>query len=102
MNTPRLEFEKDIAELEEQIGRLRSLARQRGLEATTELRDLEEKLAQLKLDAYSNLSAVERVQLARHPRRPYTLDYIASAFTDFIELHGDRNFRDDDAIVGGW
>src|SRR5512142_1423046 len=102
MNTPRLGFAKDIAELEEQIGRLRTLARQRGLEATTELRDLEEKLVQLKTDAYRNLSAVERVQLARHPQRPYTLDYVAGAFTDFIELHGDRLFRDDEAIVGGW
>ncbi len=102
MNTPRLGFEKDIAELEDQIGRLRTLARQRGLEATTELRDLEEKLVQLKTDAYRNLSAVERVQLARHPQRPYTLDYIAGAFTDFVELHGDRSYRDDEAIVGGW
>ncbi len=102
MNTPRLGFEKDIAELEEQIGRLRTLARQRGLEATAELRDLEEKLQQLKADAYRNLSAVDRVQLARHPQRPYTLDYIAEAFTDFVELHGDRSFRDDEAIVGGW
>ena len=102
MNTPRLAFERDIAELEEQIRRLRTLARQRGLEATTELRDLEQKLDQLRTEAYSNLSAVERVQLARHPKRPYTLDYIAGAFTDFIELHGDRAYRDDDAIVGGW
>ncbi|HEX9106901.1 MAG TPA: acetyl-CoA carboxylase carboxyltransferase subunit alpha, partial [Longimicrobiales bacterium] len=102
MNTPRLGFEKDIAELEEQIGRLRTMARQRGLEATGELRDLEEKLQQLKSDAYRNLSAVDRVQLARHPQRPYTLDYIAEAFTDFVELHGDRAFRDDEAIVGGW
>ena len=102
MNTPRLGFEKDIAELEEQIGRLRTMARQRGLEATGELRDLEEKLQQLKSDAYRNLSAVDRVQLARHPQRPYTLDYIAEAFTDFVELHGDRAYRDDEAIVGGW
>jgi acetyl-CoA carboxylase carboxyl transferase subunit alpha len=102
MNTPRLAFERDIAELEEQIRRLRTLARQRGLEATTELRDLEQKLDQLRAEAYSNLSAVERVQLARHPKRPYTFDYIAGAFTDFVELHGDRAYRDDDAIVGGW
>ena len=102
MNTPRLGFEKDIVELEEQIGRLRTLARQRGLEATSELRDLEEKLELLRADAYRNLSAVERVQLARHPQRPYTLDYIAGAFTDFVELHGDRAFRDDEAMVGGW
>src|SRR5512135_230763 len=102
MNTPRLGFEKDIAELEEQIGRLRTLARQRGLEATAELRDLEEKLQQLRAEAYRNLNAVDRVQLARHPQRPYTLDYIAGAFTDFMELHGDRAYRDDEAIVAGW
>ncbi len=101
MSTP-LEFEKDIAELEQQIERLQVLARQRGLEASGELRLLESKLAQLKTETYENLSAVERVQLARHPKRPYTLDYIGEAFTDFLELHGDRAFRDDEAIVGGW
>ena len=102
MTTPRLGFENDISELEDQIGRLRTMARQRGLEATSELKDLEEKLGQLRAEAYQNLTAVERVQFARHPQRPYTLDYIAGAFTDFIELHGDRLFRDDEAIIGGW
>jgi acetyl-CoA carboxylase carboxyl transferase subunit alpha len=102
MSTPPLEFEKSIHELEQQIERLQSLAQQRGLDAGSELRDLERKLERLKRETYERLTPVERVQLARHPRRPFTLDYIERVFTDFIELHGDRAFRDDEAIVGGW
>src|SRR5690554_4058918 len=101
-SAPRLEFEKDIAELEEQIRRLQEMARERGLDVADELGVLERKLKRLRMRKMSTLSAIERVQLARHPRRPYTLDYIARIFTDFIELHGDRTFRDDAAIVGGW
>jgi acetyl-CoA carboxylase carboxyl transferase subunit alpha len=102
MSTPPLEFEKSIHELEQQIERLQSLAQQRGLDAGSELRDLERKLERLKRETYERLTPVERVQLARHPRRPFTLDYIERVFSDFIELHGDRAFRDDEAIVGGW
>ncbi|HEX7052260.1 MAG TPA: acetyl-CoA carboxylase carboxyltransferase subunit alpha [Longimicrobiales bacterium] len=102
MNAQRLDFEEGIEELERQIERLQVLARERGLDVTRELAVLEEKLEQLKQDVYEGLSPIERVQLARHPRRPYTLDYIARTFTDFIELHGDRTFRDDAAIIGGW
>jgi acetyl-CoA carboxylase carboxyl transferase subunit alpha len=97
-----LEFEKDIAELEEQIRRLQEMARERGLDVADELGVLERKLKRLRMRKMSTLSAIERVQLARHPRRPYTLDYIERIFTDFLELHGDRCFRDDEAIVGGW
>ncbi len=97
-----LDFEEGIRELEQQIARLQALAEQRGLEVDDEVRLLEEKLAQLRQHTYENLTAVARVQLARHPKRPYTLDYAASIFTDFLELHGDRSFRDDEAIVGGW
>ena len=68
---------------------------------SSELRALESKLEQLRKETFRSYTAVDRVQLARHPRRPYTLDYIERAFTDFIELHGDRAFRDDEAIVGG-
>jgi acetyl-CoA carboxylase carboxyl transferase subunit alpha len=67
-----------------------------------EVQVLEQKLERMKEESYRNLTAMERVQLARHPKRPYTRDYIGLAFTDFIELHGDRAFRDDEAIVGGW
>lgn len=102
MNVPRLDYEKGIAELEEQIAALQQLARDRGLDMASELASMEAKLAGLRQQAYSNLSPVDRVQLARHPRRPYTLDYADRIFTDFVELHGDRAFRDDAAIVGGW
>lgn len=102
MSTPQLGFEKDIAELEDQIARLQVMARKQGLDAGRELRVLERRLEELRTEAYRNLSAVERVQLARHPKRPYALDYIEGAFTDFVELHGDRVFRDDEAVVGGW
>ena len=97
-----LDFERDIAELEHQIGRLQEMAQARGLDVAEEISVLERKLERLKTRRMSTLSAIERVQLARHPQRPYTLDYIQRAFTDFIQLHGDRCFRDDQAVVGGW
>jgi acetyl-CoA carboxylase carboxyl transferase subunit alpha len=97
-----LDFERAIAEVEEQIDSLRGLARERGLDVSTELRSLERKLHGLKQDTFRNLSPIERVQVARHPRRPYTLDYVEMIFTDWVELHGDRQFRDDASIVAGW
>lgn len=97
-----LDFEKAIAEVEEQIGRLRGLARERDLDVSHEIRSLERKLQGLKEETFRNLSPIERVQVARHPRRPYTLDYLELVFTDFVELHGDRMYRDDASVVGGW
>jgi acetyl-CoA carboxylase carboxyl transferase subunit alpha len=97
-----LDFERAIADVEEQILHLRTLARERGLDVSTELRSLERKLEELKQDTFRNLSPIERVQVARHPRRPYTLDYVEMVFDDFVELHGDRMFRDDASVVGGW
>jgi len=97
-----LGLEKEIAELERQIATLQQLAEQHDLDVAVELRKLEEKLERRRRESYQNLNAVERVQLARHPKRPFTLDYIGRTFTDFIELHGDRAYRDDEAIVGGW
>jgi acetyl-CoA carboxylase carboxyl transferase subunit alpha len=97
-----LDFERAIADVEEQISALRTLARERGLDVSTEIVALERKLDGLKQDTFANLSPIERVQVARHPRRPYTMDYLEMVFTDFVELHGDRQFRDDEAIVGGW
>jgi acetyl-CoA carboxylase carboxyl transferase subunit alpha len=94
--------QKEIAELEQQIRNLQELADQHNLTVEDEIVKLQAKLARMKEEAYRNLSPVERVQLARHPKRPFTLDYIELAFTDFTELHGDRLFRDDQAIVGGW
>lgn len=97
-----LDFEKPLVELEQQIGHLQRLARERDLEVNTEIRPLQDKLEALRREIYDDLTPMQRVQVARHPRRPYTLDYIAALLTDFIELKGDRLFRDDPAIVGGW
>jgi acetyl-CoA carboxylase carboxyl transferase subunit alpha len=96
-----LEFEKPIAELERQIEELRKLATLRSLDVAREIAPLEEKLTELRSEIYRNLTPFQRVQVARHPRRPYALDYINTVFSDFVELHGDRLFRDDPAIVGG-
>ena len=101
MSAARPNIEQSIAELQEQIDRLNALARQGGRDMADEVGALEGKLDELK-QRTKEPTAVERVQIARHPRRPFTLDYLGLAFTDFIELHGDRAFRDDEAIVGGW
>jgi acetyl-CoA carboxylase carboxyl transferase subunit alpha len=97
-----LEFEKPLLELERQIAHLRRLAVEQRLDVQAEIEPLEQRLAELRRDIYRDLSPIQRVQVARHPRRPYTLDYVRAAFTDFIELKGDRLYRDDPAIVGGW
>ncbi|HUP89991.1 MAG TPA: acetyl-CoA carboxylase carboxyltransferase subunit alpha [Longimicrobiales bacterium] len=94
--------EKAIKELEQQITSLHKLAKDHGLDVHKEVEVLGQKLEKMKEESYHNLTAMERVQLARHPKRPYTVDYIELAFTDFIELHGDRSYRDDEAIIGGW
>ena len=95
-----LEFEKPLLELERQIEDLsRSDSR---VDVSDEVAALESKLERLRAEIYNGLTPLQRVQVARHPRRPYTLDYLSSIFTDFIELHGDRLFMDDPAIVGGW
>jgi len=96
-----LEFEKPIAELEERIEDLRRLADQEDLDVSDELRKLEKKADKLRRDVFSKLSRWQRVQLARHPQRPYTLDYVNLLMDDFIELHGDRLYADDGAIVSG-
>ena len=97
-----LEFEKPLLELERQIDDLKRVGTERGIDIEDELRQLEGKLGQLQQQIYRGLTPMQRVMIARHPRRPYTLDYLSTIFTDFIELHGDRLFRDDPAIVGGW
>ncbi len=97
-----LDFEKPLVELERQIGHLKRLARERDLTVGSEIGPLEKKLTELRREIYEDLTPMQRVQVARHVRRPYTLDYVASMFTDFVELRGDRLFRDDPAIVGGW
>ena len=95
-----LEFEKPIYELEQKIEEIRNLSE--NVDVATEVKTLEKKVNQLRENIFSNLTRWQRVQLARHPERPYTLDYIQYMTTDFVELHGDRTFGDDKAIVGGF
>src|SRR6476646_10258283 len=100
--TYTLEFEKPLLELEKQIEELKRLGEERQLDVDGELQGLQSKLEGLRAEIYKNLTPMQRVMVARHPRRPYTLDYLSTIFTDFIELHGDRLYLDDLAIVGGW
>jgi acetyl-CoA carboxylase carboxyl transferase subunit alpha len=102
MGTSALEFEKPLVEVERQIEELRKMAAEREISVDAEIAPLEQKLGELRKSIYANLTPIQRVQVARSPRRPFTLDYIRLAFTDWIELHGDRAYRDDPAIVGGW
>jgi acetyl-CoA carboxylase carboxyl transferase subunit alpha len=95
-----LPFEKPDVELVTRVRELRALADSDATLAT-ELKRLEEKASRLARDLFANLTPWQKVQLSRHPQRPYTLDYVAALFTDFVELHGDRAFSDDAAIVGG-
>ncbi|MDH3423881.1 MAG: acetyl-CoA carboxylase carboxyl transferase subunit alpha, partial [Gemmatimonadota bacterium] len=97
-----LDFERDIVEIQQQIDKLLDLAERRGIDVSDEVTVLRQKLEDLKTQTYDNLTPMEQVQVARHPERPYTLDYVQRMFTDWVELHGDRNFRDDEAVVGGW
>ena len=97
-----LEFEKPILELERKIEELKTLSRERRLDVSEEIRRFEQKLAAARKDVYSHLTPWQRVQIARHPRRPYTLDYIGILMAGFVELHGDRFFGDDKAIIGGF
>ncbi len=97
-----LDFERHIVELEKQIQDLKSGAAAKKINLDGAIKQLEEKLGQEQKEVYSRLTAWQRVQLARHPQRPYTLDYIERLMTDFIELHGDRVFSDDKALIGGF
>jgi len=101
MKTTFLEFEQPIAELEAKIEELRYAQDDSALDISEEISRLQKKSQSLTRDIYSKLTAWQISQVARHPQRPYTLDYIQNLFTDFEELHGDRNFADDAAIVGG-
>ena len=100
--TQPLEFERDIVELEAEIQRMVDTAERKGLDVSAELQVLRRKLGRLREETYDNLTPIEEVQVARHPRRPYAMDYIERIADDWIELHGDRSFRDDGAIIGGW
>jgi acetyl-CoA carboxylase carboxyl transferase subunit alpha len=99
---PFLEFERPIVELEKKISDMRDFSVGGNLEFSGEITSLEKKLQRLRQEVYSNLTRWQKVQIARHPKRPYTLDYIRLMCTDFVELHGDRSFADDKAVVGGF
>ena len=96
-----LEFEKPIAELEAKLEDMKRIAKESDVDVSDAVKTLEKKIIELKKETFENLTRWQRVQLSRHPDRPYTLDYIYSMCDDFIELHGDRNVNDDKAMVGG-
>ena len=98
----QLEFEKPIIELQRKLDELKQHPETLGLNFDVEVAQIEKKIAETRRQIYSNLTAWQRVQLARHPKRPFTLDYFTSAFTGFSEIHGDRLFAEDRAIVGGF
>jgi acetyl-CoA carboxylase carboxyl transferase subunit alpha len=99
--TVYLEFEKPIAELEKKIEELHALNGSSDMDLSQEILALEQRVEQEREDIFNNLSRWQKAQVARHINRPFTLDYVKYLFTDFFELHGDRNFGDDHAIVGG-
>ncbi len=95
------DFEKPIVELEKKIQELKSFISEKKIDLSSEVKKLEERLEHLRKDTYANLTPWQKVQLARHQQRPYTLDYINMIMSDFVELHGDRLFGDDKALVCG-
>ena len=104
MNSDRtfhLDFERPVAELEKRLEEMQAQARTDGLDLGRDLKNLERSLEKLRRDTYTNLTRWQRVQMSRHPQRPYALDYIELMLEDFVELHGDRCFADDPAVVGG-
>jgi acetyl-CoA carboxylase carboxyl transferase subunit alpha len=96
------DFERSIGEVVARIGQLKELASERGLDVEAELKKLEARLEGLRADTLQSLTPMERVKVARHQQRPHSLDMIERVFTDFVELHGDRAFRDDPAVACGW
>jgi acetyl-CoA carboxylase carboxyl transferase subunit alpha len=102
MNGQYLDFEKPVLDLEKRIQDMKDFASGESLELTREIQLLEKRKDRLLRDIYSNLTRWQRVQLARHPLRPHSLDYINLISTDFVELHGDRGFADDKAVVAGF
>ena len=96
-----LDFERPIVELEDTIRGLRELSDKSGVDVSDQIAQLETKAQVLRADIFAELGPYQRTQISRHPKRPYTLDYVEHLFEDWQELHGDRNFMDDEAIVGG-
>ena len=102
MKLQPLEFEKPVLDLEAKLADLRSSSAANDINIETEAKRLEEKLEKTRLEIYTKLTPWQRVQIARHPARPFALDYMQLSFTDFVELHGDRLFGDDSAMPGGF
>ena len=98
----KLPFEAPISELENKMLELKEFSKEQNIDVSGEIQNMEEKITQMREEIYKNLSAWEKVQVARHPNRPYTLDYINAMTTNFVEIHGDRIHRDDRAIIGGF
>ena len=96
-----LDFEKPILELEETLKALRKQAEDQKIDLSAQITQIEQKLEAMRKETFTNLTPWQRVQLARHPRRPYMLDYLARIASNYIPLHGDRRFADDRAILGG-
>jgi acetyl-CoA carboxylase carboxyl transferase subunit alpha len=97
-----LPFEEPIAELEFKLKELESFSNEQDIDVSHEIENMKKKIEETRNDIYTNLSAWQKVQVARHPNRPYTMDYIETMTTDFVEIHGDRIHRDDRAIIGGF
>ena len=97
-----LDFEKPIADLYDQLEKLKENGEKSGVDVTATVREYEQKIVNTRKDVYDHLSSYQRVLLSRHPERPYTLAYIEKMCTNFVELHGDRNVKDDKAMVGGF
>jgi len=102
MKTAPLDFEKPIVELEEKLADLKAHSREHDVDVENEIHRMEEKIEETKRQIYLNLTAWERVQIARHPARPYTLDYLQLSFSDYVELNGDRLFAADHSMPGGF
>lgn len=98
---PVLDFEKPVVDLEKQIEELKQFSQEKGIDMQEQIVALEKKAEHLRMEIYNNLTVMQRIQIVRHPKRPTCLDYIGMIFDNFIELHGDRQYRDDPAMVGG-
>ncbi len=98
----QLDFEKPILEIDRDIKKLKYRQEKDGVDLSRQILELENKLHSKQQEIFASLTPWQRVQLARHPKRPYTLDFIEGLFTDFIEVHGDRNYRDDKALIAGF
>ena len=97
-----LTFEKPIEDLIIKLEKVKELGEEGGIDISKTIEDLEKKITTTRKDIYENLSSWQRVQLSRHPQRPYSLDYINAISDNFLELHGDRGVKDDKAMIGGW